>query len=300
MIYKNIYETIGKTPVLEFEKNLYGKLEYFNPAGSVKDRIALSMIEAMIDELEEDLLTNKEINIVEPTSGNTGIAIAMICASKGLKSVMVMPETMSVERRKLIEAYGSKIVLTDGALGMSGAIEKARELCKEDNYIMLSQFENRFNYIAHENTTSLEIIEDFKDIGLDYLVCGIGTGGTITGTSRILKEYFKDIKIIGVEPINSPFLTQGTKGKHKIQGIGAGFKPDILNLDYIDEIRTIKDEEAMEYARKSAVEKGVLIGISSGAVYKVASDILLELENKNILFIAPDNGERYLSTELYM
>lgn len=304
MIYNSIYETIGNTPILKLNNNfnnsidIYAKLEYFNPAGSIKDRIALSMINNVISNLN-----NTDINdiiIVEPTSGNTGIGIAMICSSLGIKSILVMPETMSIERRKIISAYGSEIILTPANLGMKGSIDKANEIANKKNHILLSQFDNNFNVLAHKKNTSLEIIEDFKNIGLDVFISGIGTGGTITGTSKILKEYFPDIKIIGVEPTNSPFLSKGTKGSHKIQGIGAGFKPSILDLTYIDEIVTVDDEDAFKYARKIAKEQGVLVGISSGASYKVALDFSKKIgENKNILFIAPDNGERYLSTDLY-
>lgn len=301
MIYNNIYKTIGNTPVVEFKNNvdfgnIYGKLEYFNPAGSVKDRIAYSMIE----HLKQENKINSETIIIEPTSGNTGIAIAMICSSLGIKCIFTMPETMSIERRKIILAYGAEIILTEGALGMGGAIQRAKELSEKPNYIMLSQFENIFNPIAHQRTTSLEIIEDFKDIGIDVFIVGIGTGGTITGTSKLLKEYFPNIHIVGVEPTASPFLSKGVKGPHKIQGIGAGFKPDILNLEYVDEIVTVDDDDAIKYARKSGKENGILLGISAGASYKVAIDFSKKLgKNKNILFIAPDNGERYLSTKLY-
>lgn len=298
MIYNNIFDLIGKTPILNFvetkEYSIFGKLEYFNPAGSIKDRPALFMINKLIS---ENLIT-ENTTIVEPTSGNTGIGIAMICSALNIKCVFTMPETMSIERRKLLTAYGGEIILTDGKLGMSGAIEKAKYLSEQDDYIMLSQFENILNPLAHEKTTSLEIIEDFKDIGLDIFVATIGTGGTITGNAKVLKDFFPNIYIVGVEPESSPFLTKGIKGPHGIQGIGAGFKPSILDLEYIDEIITVKDEDALEYARKSGRENGVLLGISGGAGYKVATD-LAKSKGKNILFIAPDNGERYLSTKLY-
>lgn len=300
MIYKNIYDTIGNTPILQFESgengNVYGKLESFNPASSVKDRAALFMINKLKD---EGKLT-KDTIIVEPTSGNTGIGIAMICSAMGIKCIFTMPETMSIERRKLLLAYGSEIVLTDGKLGMTGAITKAKELAEQKNHVILSQFENPLNPIAHAETTSKEIIEDFKDIGLDVFVAGIGTGGTITGNAKALKEAFPNIRIIGVEPANSPFLSQGTKGPHTIQGIGAGFKPDILDLEYVDEIVTVEDEHAFEFARKSGKESGYLLGISGGGAYKIATDFAKKLgAGKNVLFIAPDNGERYLSTKLY-
>lgn len=298
MIYNNIFDLIGKTPILKFAEtenyNVFGKLECFNPAGSVKDRPALFMI----NKLKNENLINKDTVIVEPTSGNTGIGIAMICSVLNIKCVFTMPETMSIERRKLLTAYGGNIILTDGKLGMAGAIEKARELSEQDDYIMLSQFENKLNPTAHEKTTSLEIIEDFKDIGLDVFVATIGTGGTITGNAKILKDFFPNIHIVGVEPESSPFLTKGIKAPHSIQGIGAGFKPDILDLEYVDEIVTVKDEDAFEYARKSGKENGMLLGISGGAAYKIAMDFA-KSKGKNVLFIAPDNGERYLSTKLY-
>lgn len=300
MIYTTIQDTIGKTPVVQFTDeptgNIYGKLEYFNPGGSVKDRAARFMIEDLI---ETGKLTSRTI-LVEPTSGNTGIAIAMICSALGIKCVFTMPETMSIERRKILQAYGAEIVLTEGAKGMKGAIAKAEEFAQNEPYAMLSQFQNPNNVVAHQKTTALEIIEDFKDIGLDVFVAGIGTGGTITGTAKVLKEYFPNIYIVGVEPANSPFLTKGTAGPHKIQGIGAGFHPDILDLQYVDEIVALEDEFAFEYARKSGKEKGVLLGISGGAAYKAATDMAEKFgKGKNILFMAPDNGERYLSTTLY-
>lgn len=295
MIYNNIFETIGKTPILEFKENVYGKLEYFNPAGSIKDRVSMNMI----SKLQEDGKINKDTILVEPTSGNTGIGIAMISSALGIKCIFTMPESMSIERRKLLVAYGGEIVLTEASLGMAGAIEKAKELSKLDNHIMLSQFENPCNPLAHEQATALEIVEDFKHIGLDVFVATIGTGGTITGISKVLKQHFPNIHIVGVEPAKSPFLSKGVKGAHGIQGIGAGFKPDILSLEYVDEIVTIEDEDAFSFARKSGKENGVLLGISGGAGYKIACDFSEKFPNGNVLFIAPDNGERYLSTTLY-
>ncbi|MFI3174729.1 MAG: cysteine synthase A [Bacillota bacterium] len=300
MIYKTIYDTIGKTPVVQFRDglmgNIYGKLEYFNPGGSVKDRAAHFMVE----DLMKSGKIEKDSVLVEPTSGNTGIGIAMICSALGIRCVFTMPETMSVERQKILKAYGAELILTEGAKGMKGAIEKAKELAKKDSYFMLSQFENPHNVMAHQKTTALELIEDFKDIGLDVFVSGIGTGGTITGTAKVLKEHFPNIYIVGVEPMNSPFLTKGTTGPHKIQGIGAGFHPDILDLQYVDEIVALEDEFALEYARKSGKENGILLGISGGAAYKVATDMVKKMgADKNIVFMVPDNGERYLSTILY-
>lgn len=300
MIYTTIQDTIGKTPVVQFGKgqksNIYGKLEFFNPGGSVKDRAAHFMIENLI---ETGKITSSTI-LVEPTSGNTGIGIAMICSALGIKCVFTMPETMSIERRKVLAAYGAEIILTEGAKGMKGAIAKAEELAQNEPYVMLSQFQNPNNVVAHQKTTALEIIEDFKEIGLDVFVAGIGTGGTITGTAKVLKEHFPNIHVVGVEPAGSPFLTQGVAGPHKIQGIGAGFHPDILSLQYVDEIVTVEDELAWACARQSGKENGVLLGMSGGAAYKVATDMAEKLgDGKNILFIAPDNGERYLSTALY-
>ncbi|OOB77863.1 MAG: cysteine synthase A [Epulopiscium sp. Nuni2H_MBin003] len=293
MIYNNIYELIGRTPVVKLEENevtVYAKLEFFNPAGSVKDRIAKSMIEAL--SIEEGT------TIVEATSGNTGIAIAMTCAAKKIKCVIVMPETMSIERRKIIKAYGAEIILTEGAKGMRGALERAKELVESKGYTMLSQFINAANVEAHKNTTATEIIEDFDT--LDYFVAGIGTGGTITGNGEVLKKHYADIKIIGIEPDTSAVLTTGTPGAHKIQGIGAGFKPEILNLDVVDEIKTIAYDDAVSFARKLATQYGILAGFSGGANYKIAYDIAKKAgKNKKVLFVVPDNGERYLSTPLY-
>ncbi len=300
MIYTTIYDTIGNTPVLQYKNetnsNIYGKLEYFNPAGSIKDRAAFSMIE----NLKESGKLKKDTILIEPTSGNTGIGIAMICATLGIRCAFTMPETMSIERRKLLQAYGGEIILTEAALGMKGAIAKAEELAKNEPYHMLAQFANPSNPMAHQKTTALEIIEDFKEIGLDVFVSAIGTGGTITGTAKVLKEHFPNIHIVGVEPASSPFLTKGIAGPHKIQGIGAGFHPEILDLQYVNEIIAVEDDHAFEFARKSGRENGILLGISGGAAFKVANDIAKKSDtNKNILFIAPDNGERYLSTTLY-
>ncbi len=300
MIYENIYDLVGKTPVVKFKNlhkdraDIYAKLEFYNPAGSVKDRIAKSMI---FNLLKENTLKSTD-TIVEPTSGNTGVGLAMICASLGMKAVFTMPETMSIERRKLLLAYGAEIILTDGKSGMSGAIAKAKELVAEKGFIMLSQFENQYNPLAHAQTTAQEIIADFDS--LDAFVAGIGTGGTITGNAKALKEHFANIEIIGVEPASSPMITKGEKGPHVIQGIGAGFIPDILDLSHITEVKTVINEDAFAYARKSGLSEGILLGISGGAAYKVAEEMAMKLGyGKKVLFIAPDNGERYLSTALY-
>ncbi len=299
MIYSNISEIIGKTPVVkindpEIKASLYAKLEYFNPGGSVKDRAALYMIEGF----KRKGLINSDTVLVEPTSGNTGVGISMLAAAFGIKCKMVMPDTMSLERRQIVKAYGAELILTPGAEGMGGAIAKAKELAELDNHIMPSQFENFDNVLAHKSTTAKEIIQDFDD--LDYFVAAIGTGGTVTGNGEVLKKYFDHIKIIGIEPENSPFLTQGVKGPHKIQGIGAGFKPAILDTNAVDKVVTIKDEEAIEFAKRLGTHHGVLAGFSGGANYKVAYDIAKTADkDEKILFIVPDNGERYLSTVLY-
>ncbi|OON99349.1 MAG: cysteine synthase A [Epulopiscium sp. Nele67-Bin004] len=299
MIYNNLFELVGNTPVIrvnapEVTGQLYAKLEFFNPGGSVKDRAALYMIDA----LKKQGTINDETTIVEPTSGNTGIAVTMLAASFGIKCKIVMPESMSIERRHIMQAYGAELVLTAAADGMGGAIAKAKELTTQPNHIMLGQFENQNNVVAHKSTTAKEVIADFDT--LDYFVAGIGTGGTITGTGEVIKEHYKNIQIVGVEPEASPILTKGTKGPHKIQGIGAGFKPEILNLDVIDEVRTIADEDAIQFARKLGTEQGILAGFSGGANYKIAYDIAkTATPDTKILFIVPDNGERYLSTILY-
>ena len=292
MIYENIVQTIGKTPVVRISSvheegmaEIYAKLEFFNPGGSVKDRIAANMILGM---QKEGTLKKGDV-IVEPTSGNTGIGAAMVGAALGYKVVLVMPETMSIERRKLQKAYGAELVLTEGAKGMKGAIEKATELVREKGYVMLSQFENKFNPQAHELTTAKEIMDDFKE--LDAFVAGVGTGGTLSGTARALKANGYKTKIVAVEP---------KPGPHKIQGIGAGFIPATLETAYIDEIERVYNDEAFETARKLAKEEGILLGISGGAALAAAVKVAKRLgEGKKVLFIAPDNGERYLSTPLY-
>ncbi len=305
-IYDNVSHIVGKTPLVylnnyvnrhKLAANICAKVEYFNPAGSVKDRAALNMIE----EAEQKGLLKKGSIIVEPTSGNTGIALAAFCAVKGYRVVLTMPETMSIERRKLLKAYGAELVLTDGKDGMNGAIKKAEEICRNnDNAILAGQFINPANPLAHYKTTAPEIYND-TDGKIDVFVGGIGSGGTITGIGRYLKEKNPDIKIIGVEPLSSPFLTNGTKGAHKIQGIGAGFKPDNLDLSVVDEIVTISDEDAINTAKEIISLEGMLVGISSGAAVKAAALLAKRMgfESKLIVVLLPDSGDRYLSTEIF-
>ncbi len=305
-IYENLTELIGNTPLLKLNKykekynlkaDILAKLEYFNPLGSVKDRVAYSMIK----DAEEKNIINKNSTIIEPTSGNTGIGLAFVCASRGYKLILVMPESMSIERRKLVKALGAEVVLTEAKSGMKGAIAKANELNKEiENSIILQQFDNKANPKAHRESTALEILND-TDGNVDIVVAGIGTGGTITGIAQILKEKNKDITIIGVEPENSPIITENRAGAHKIQGIGAGFIPSILELGLIDKVMTVSNEEAIETARELGKIEGVLVGISSGASVCIARKLaeLEENKGKNIVAICPDTGERYLSTELF-
>lgn len=305
-IYRSVSELIGRTPLLELcnlEKDfdlkakIFAKLEYFNPAGSVKDRVALKMIE----DAEEKGILKKGSVIIEPTSGNTGIGLASVAASKGYRLIITMPETMSVERRKLIAAYGAELVLTDGSKGMSGAIEKAEELSKEiPDSIVAGQFVNPANPQAHFCTTGPEIWDD-TDGAVDVFVAGVGTGGTITGTGEYLKSKNDNIKIVGVEPCDSPVLSGGKAGPHPLQGIGAGFVPEILNTNILDEIVTVSGDEAYESARLLATKEGVLVGISSGAALHTAIELAKKEENKdkNIIVLLPDLGDRYLSTELF-
>lgn len=305
-IYRNVSELIGKTPIMELcnlEKELnlkakiFAKLEYFNPAGSVKDRVALRMIE----DAEEKGILKKGSVIIEPTSGNTGIGLASVAASKGYRLIITMPETMSEERRKLISAYGAELVLTEGSKGMSGAIEKAEKLSQEiPGSIVAGQFVNPANPQAHFLTTGPEIWED-TDGNIDIFVAGIGTGGTITGTGEYLKSKNNNIKIVGIEPCDSPILSKGVSGSHPLQGIGAGFVPEILNTDILDEIATVSGDEAYESARLLATKEGVLVGISSGAALHIAIELAKKEENtnKNIVVLLPDLGDRYLSTELF-
>lgn len=305
-IYNSAYELVGRTPLLrlvniEKELNLkaklLAKLEFFNPAGSVKDRVAVKMIE----DAEEKGILKKGSVIIEPTSGNTGIGLAMVAASKGYRLIIVMPDTMSEERRKLIAAYGAELVLTDGSIGMPGAIEKAEELAKEipDSFVA-GQFVNPSNPDAHYLTTGPEIYED-TDGQVDVFVAGVGTGGTITGTGRYLKEKNKDIKIVAVEPKNSPVLSEGKSGKHGLQGIGAGFVPEVLDREVYDEVVCVTEEEAYNCARLMARKEGVLVGISSGAALFAAIEKakLPENEGKTITVLLPDTGDRYLSTDLF-
>ncbi|CAH0169097.1 Cysteine synthase [Peribacillus frigoritolerans] len=302
-IANSVIDLIGQTPIVKLNKlqnensaDIYLKLEYFNPGSSVKDRIALAMIEAA----EKNGTLKPGDTIIEPTSGNTGIGLAMVAAAKGYKSILVMPETMSLERRNLLRAYGAELVLTPGPEGMKGAIAKATELSKEKGYFIPQQFENEANPEAHRNTTGPEIVEAFGDEGLDAFVAGIGTGGTITGAGEVLREKFPDIKIYAVEPADSPVLSGGTPGPHKIQGIGAGFIPTILNTDLYDEIIQVNTEESFDYARRAAKEEGILGGISSGGAIAAAVKVADKLgKGKKVLAIIPSNGERYLSTPLY-
>ncbi len=301
-IYNSVSELIGKTPLLKLsafgkDKKILAKLEYFNPAGSIKDRAALSMI----NDAEDKGLLKQGSVIIEPTSGNTGIGLCAVAASRGYKVILTMPETMSEERRALLKAYGAEIVLTEGSLGMTGAIKKAEELQKEiPNSIIMGQFINPANPKAHMETTGPEIWED-TDGKVDIFVAGIGTGGTITGTGAYLKEKNPNIKIVGVEPAGSPFLSKGETGAHGLQGIGAGFAPEILDTGIYDEIITVEDEQAFETSRTLAKKEGILVGITSGAAVYAALELSKKSENKEktIVAILPDTGERYLSTELF-
>jgi len=300
-------ELIGKTPLLKLNgytkkagitnANIFAKLEYLNPAGSVKDRIAL----AMINDAEKKGLLKPGATIIEPTSGNTGIGIASVAAAKGYRAILTLPDTMSVERRNLLKAYGAELVLTEGAKGMKGAIAKAEELNKEiEGSIILGQFDNPANPVAHKATTGPEIWEQL-DGKVDIFVAGVGTGGTITGIGEYLKSQNPDVKIVAVEPATSPVLSKGTAGAHKIQGIGAGFVPKVLDTEVYDEILPIENDDAFEEGRAFAVSEGILVGISSGAALKAATILANRPENKgkNIVALLPDSGDRYLSTALF-
>lgn len=305
-IYKGTLELVGKTPLVELvniEKDLnlntvlLAKLEYFNPAGSVKDRIA----KAMIEDAEEKGILKKDSVIIEPTSGNTGIGLAAVGAAKGYRVILTMPETMSVERRNILKAYGAEVVLTEGAKGMKGAIARAEELAREiENSFIPGQFENPANPAVHKKTTGPEIWED-ADENVDIFVAGIGTGGTITGVGEYLKSQNSSVKIVAVEPADSPVLSEGKAGPHKIQGIGAGFVPDTLNTSIYDEIIKVDNEDAFETGRYIAKKEGILVGISSGAALFAAIEIGKRPENrgKTIVVLLPDNGDRYYSTPLF-
>jgi cysteine synthase A len=301
MLIKNIEGIIGKTPLLEMgflSENgcrILAKLEYLNPASSIKDRVALFMIEEGFKSGEID----QNSIIIEPTSGNTGIGLAMVCASKGLRLILTMPESMSLERRSILKYLGAEIELTPKDKGMEGAIERALELKeKYKNSFMPNQFKNRNNPLAHQLTTALEIIDDV-DSEIDVFISSIGTGGTITGVGRELKKRFKNIRIIGIEPKNSHIITKGKKGFHKIEGIGAGFIPEVLDLKVIDEVLTISDEEAIFYAQEAGRKAGILSGISSGANLAIAHKLSKNSSNKTIVTILPDTAQRYLSTNLF-
>lgn len=306
-IVESSLELIGGTPMLRASRyaakadatgaNILAKLEYLNPAGSVKDRVAL----AMIEDAEEKGLLKPGATIIEPTSGNTGIGLAVVAAAKGYKAILTLPDTMSVERRNLLKAYGAKLELTEGAKGMTGAIEKAEELQKSiPGAVILGQFDNPANAAAHKASTGPEIWEQTEG-NVDIFVAGVGTGGTITGIGEYLKDKNPNIKVIAVEPASSPVLSKGTAGAHGIQGIGAGFVPKVLNTEIYDEIITIENEEAYEEGRAFAVTEGVLVGISSGAALKAATILAKRPENagKNIVVLLPDSGDRYLSTPLF-
>lgn len=305
-IHKKVTDLVGNTPILELgnyeekhnlEAKILAKLEYFNPAGSVKDRIAREII---LDALETGKLTKDSV-IIEPTSGNTGIGLASVAASLGIRIIITMPETMSVERRNLMKAYGAELVLTDGAKGMKGAIAKADELAKEiPNSFIPGQFVNELNPRAHKRTTGPEIWEDTEG-KVDIFVAGVGTGGTVSGVGEYLKSKNPDVKIVAVEPATSPVLSKGEAGAHKIQGIGAGFVPDTLNTDIYDEIIPVENEDAFELGREIARTEGILVGISSGAALKAATELAKRPENKGKTIVAlfPDTGDRYLSTPMF-
>ncbi len=306
-IKENALELIGRTPLLKLNQYsrqagatdavILAKLEYLNPAGSVKDRIAL----AMIEDAEKKGILKGGATIIEPTSGNTGIGLAAVAAAKGYRAILTLPDTMSIERRKLLKAYGAELVLTEGAKGMKGAIAKAEELQKEiAGAVILGQFVNPANPAVHKVTTGPEIWEQ-TDGNVDIFVAGVGTGGTITGVGEYLKEQNPDVRIVAVEPADSQVLGKGTPGPHKIQGIGAGFVPDILNTEIYDEIIAVKNEDAFAEGRAFAHSEGVLVGISSGAALKAATLLAVRPENKGktIVVLLPDSGDRYLSTELF-
>ena len=300
MIYNNVLETIGKTPIVKINRlfgdthQVYAKIEKANPGGSIKDRIALGMIE----DAENKGLLNKDTVIIEPTSGNTGIGLALVAAVKGYKLILVMPESMSLERRRLMQVYGAEFVLTPREKGMKGAIEKATELVNENpNAWMPQQFENEANVLAHKDTTAQEVLADFPD-GLDYIITGVGTGGHITACAEVLKEKFPDLKVFAVEPEESPVISGGAPGPHAIQGLAAGFIPTNLHMDSIDGAITVEKAKAIEYAQRAAREEGLFVGISSGAALSAVAKKLSEIpEGSKVLVFTYDTGERYLSIE---
>lgn len=302
-IYNSVTELIGKTPIVKLNKivpedsaDVFVKLEFFNPGGSVKDRIALSMIE----KAEHDGLLKPGDTIIEPTSGNTGIGLSMVGVAKGYKVIIVMPETMSIERRLLMKGYGAELILTPGVDGISGSIREAERLAKENGYFLPLQFENEANPLVHEKTTGPEIHQAFGVNGLDAFVAGIGTGGTITGAGRELKRVYPKIELVGVEPAESAILEGKEAGPHKIQGIGTGFVPKTLDTSVYDKVLSVTGDEAMETAREVGRKEGILVGISSGAAIAAALKVAKELgKGKKVLSVVPDNGERYLSTALY-
>ena len=299
MLVNNITQLIGQTPMVDVSQSfktkaqLVVKVEFFNPGGSVKDRIAYAMIQ---EGLNRGLI-NENTHIIEASSGNTGVGLAMVCAALNLKLTIIMPETMTIERRKLIKAYGGNLILSDGSKGMKGSLAIAHEMiAAEENTFMPSQFENLVNPRTHRETTVKEILSDLSHV--DIYVSGVGTGGTISGVGQVLKETFTDVKIVAVEPANSPVISKGTPGKHHIYGIGAGFIPNTLDMNVFDEVKTVEDEEAGEFARQLASKAGLFVGISSGAAFKVAYDYAMLEENagKTVVVLLPDTGERYLSS----
>ncbi|WP_139991393.1 cysteine synthase A [Paenibacillus paridis] len=305
-IVQSVLDLIGDTPLVRLNRlvpegsaEIYVKLEYQNPGASVKDRIAISMVEVA----EQEGIIKPGDTIIEPTSGNTGIGLALVAAAKGYKAILVMPETMSIERRNLLRAYGAELVLTPGSEGMNGAVRKAEELAEANaDYFLPQQFKNQANVKVHRETTGPEIVEAINSLDgkLDAFVAGIGTGGTISGAGEVLKKNFEGIKIVAVEPAASPLLSGGKPGAHKIQGIGANFVPDILNREVYDQVIAVENEEAFEYARRAAKEEGILCGISSGAAIFAALQVAKELgAGKRVVAVIPSNGERYLSTPLF-